>query len=175
MEKSLALLWENFMATLNQSAANRALQILAAVPESSVPYLKSRLKDRLPLSDEEGIELRRLAEDLDTNEVRSQEVLREISAYGPKAHNELRAIIASTTSPEILLRLRTLIEEAQAQSPEQKERRTTQVGLTFQILQKCGTEEARELLRLISEKGIDATDRRAAGRSLSAFQPRPIP
>ncbi len=167
--------------------SQRAIRRLAAAPQSSVAFLKQRLKPDLPRDDR----LRQLIGDLDSDtfEVR-EKASRELAGKGKSIEPVLRQALADKLSPEQRRRVQALLDTFAPPPPEPQPRgpfsRTPEQQRLIRlavVLDRIGTDEALDLLHylvqttelkaMLNDPRVGANAFREAKEALSRLADRP--
>jgi WD40 repeat protein len=130
-----------------------AIQRLTAAPQSSVAFLKQRLKPDLPRDDR----LRQLIADLDSDTFSTrEEASRELAAKGKSIEPALRQALGDKLSPEQRRRVQALLDAIAPPQPKSQRRdplrftpEQQRMVLVVVVLDRIGTDEALDLLQYL--------------------------
>jgi hypothetical protein len=131
----------------------RAIRRLAAAPQSSVAFLKQRLKPDLPRDDR----LRHLIADLDSDTFDIREKASwELAEKGKSIEPALRQALGDTLSPEQRRRVQTLLDAIAPPQPKSQRREPflftpeqQRLIRVVVVLDRIGTNEALDLLHYL--------------------------
>jgi WD40 repeat protein len=155
----LKRLWDE-LADDDARKAFRAICLLAAAPEQSVPYLHDRLK---PGAGPDAKRLAKLIADLDSDEFDTREAaMKELAKAGHDAAPALRKALADSPSAEVRDRVGQLLKRLEAGGLSAGRLRELRA---VEALERAGTAEARALLEALAKGAPDgplAQDARAA-------------
>jgi hypothetical protein len=140
--KELTVLWERLAAD-DAATAYGAMASLAAAPEQSLPLLRERLR---PAPQGDAARIARLVADLDNEkfEVR-QKATQELEQLGDAAAGALRKVLGGQPSLEVRRRAEELLGKLEALTPAR-----LRVSRALELLEQCGTAEARKLLEALA-------------------------
>jgi WD40 repeat protein len=157
--RNLAGLWED-LAGEDARAAYQAVNRLSAMPHKSVPFLKARLR---PWTSD-AQEIAGLLSDLESRHYAvRKKATKALEALGPSAEPALRKALAAPPGLEVRRRLDRLLERLQGpvRSPEELR------GLrAIEVLERIGTPDARQVLKVLAGGAPGARPTREAKRSL---------
>jgi RNA polymerase sigma factor (sigma-70 family) len=139
--------WDT-LAQHDAAAGYRAIQALAADPERSIPFLRTRLKPAPAVPEEH---LKRWIAQLGSDQFAQREkAARELEKQGEAALHSLRQALEERPALEIRRRLEQIIEKAErgewTPSPEQ-----LRIRRALGVLERAGTPEARRVLETLAE------------------------
>jgi WD40 repeat protein len=158
------------LASVDGTAAYRAICRLAETPAQSVPFLRARLKAR-PAPDPRRIA--RLISDLESDKFKvRQKASAELARLGSHAQPALRRALAGKPTLEVRSRIERLlrhIEQSATAGPSQE-----LVGLRIlEALEKAGTAEARQVLAEVAKGDAEARWVREARAALQRLTRMP--
>jgi hypothetical protein len=131
--------------------AYRAIWSLLDNPAAAISLLGRRFPPARPLIDAERV--RTLAADLDSDSFRTRETAtKALADLGPAAAPALREALQHAKSPEAGQRLRQLLDRLKREPTGEDLR----IGRAVQVLELCGTAEARALLHRWAGGDADA-------------------
>jgi WD40 repeat protein len=142
----LKRLWDT-LAAEDAEAGFHAIQVLAADPERSVPYLRSRMAP-VPVVEEER--LKRLIADLESDQFAVRDnASKELEKLGESALQALRKAIEDQPSLETRRRLDSLLEKQEGEEwkPSAERRR---IRRALEVLERIGTAEVRSVLTTVA-------------------------
>jgi WD40 repeat protein len=147
--------------------AYRAIGVLAAVPERSLPLLAARL---LPVSSPDPGRLARLITNLDRDQfaVRDQ-ATRELEGLGELAEAALRKLLAAKPPLEVRRRAEGLLEKLRGPLPFGDRLRSLRA---VEALEHVGTKQARQVLIRLAGGGPEARLTREAKAALQRLARR---
>src|SRR5262249_55496837 len=126
--------------------AHRVLGVLARCPTQTVPFLKEHLR---PAEAPEARRLSRLLSDLDSErfEVR-EKATQDLEALGELVESAIRQTLEGQPSLEVRRRAEALLQrlEGPVTSPE-----SLRLLRAVEVLEHCGTPDARRLLAALAE------------------------
>lgn len=159
-------------AELGGSDAVRAFQAawdLAAAPERTVPFLRTRVRPAQPVGQRRLAEL--IAElDDDSFEIRER-ASHELAVLGPLAEAALRQALARPASLEVRRRLEHLLDVMDpGRNPEQ-----VRLSRAIAALEHAGTPDARALLESLTRGSPEAAITQEAKTSLVRLTRRQLP
>ncbi|HSQ55874.1 MAG TPA: hypothetical protein VLM40_09010, partial [Gemmata sp.] len=158
--RELAALWED-LTRADPQVPYEAIQILAASPERSVPFLASVLH---PVAKIETGKVRKWIADLGSEDFAVREAgSKALSQYGDEIGPELRKALAADPSPEVRRRLQALLA---APWPPVRRKELRAVW----VLELIGTPAARKLLESLANGEPDAALTREARRACSSLR-----
>lgn len=132
-------LWKDLLAD-DAQAAFRALQRLAAAPETTLPFVRERVRPAVAPEPEKWAEWLR---SLDAPAFRDREAaMKELKKVAETIAGELRAARAATTSLEVHERLSKILAMTYPESLESVRR--TRI---LELVEWCGTSDAKALLK----------------------------
>lgn len=153
------------LADADAARAGRALWALAAAPQQAVPYLAKRLS---PASPADPAKVARWIAELDADDYATRErANQELEKLGKQAWPALRKAVEANPSAETRRRLRRLLDQEAALSPEN----LRQVR-AIESLEQMGTPEARQLLERLASGVAEARLTREARASLDRLKRR---
>ena len=159
-EKELALRWEA-LGGRDAARAEEAIWMLVSAAEQSVPYLQQRLRPlRLPTEEQRRALLVRLDSGRPAVRRQAQEELRLL---GGLIRPVLQKVLEGKPSLEVRRRLEELLEDCDrpATSPQRLQR-----WRALEVLERAGSPESRQLLRLLAGGAPESRWTRAARASL---------
>jgi WD40 repeat protein len=163
--KDLESLW-NDLASEDTPRTYQAMWTLATVPKQTVPFLKQQV--RLVAHVDAKRVAQRIAElDSDRFVVREQATA-ELQKLGDAATPTLRKAVQEAPSAEVRRRLEQILDRLEAGAPEQ-----LQALRAVEVLEWCGTPEAREALGTLTKGVTEARLTREAKASLERLAKRP--
>jgi hypothetical protein len=152
-EKALATVWSELAA--DAPKAYQAIWTLGDSPKQAMPFLKERLK---AVEEADPKQIQRLLTDLDSDQFATREdAAKELAQLGERIHPALRKVLDGQPSEEVRTRLKAILEAPAVPSGEML--RTLRA---IQVLERIGTDEAREVLKKL------ATGTAAARETLEA-------
>jgi WD40 repeat protein len=135
--------WEA-LAGRDGAKAYGAVLALAAAPETTVAFLRGRLRP----AKAKGAKLKDLIAGLgDDDFTRREEATRALRQLGPAAEPALRKVYQARPSLEVYVRARGLLDELARRAPSPEELRAMRA---VEALEYCGTAGSRELLEALS-------------------------
>jgi hypothetical protein len=154
-------LWAD-LADGDAAKAFRAINILAALPERSVPFLAARLR---PIQSPDPERLTRLLAGLDSDQfaVRDQ-ATRDLEALGELAEASLRKLLAAKPSLETRRRIADLLHRLSGPLPPGECLRCLRA---LEVLERAGTKEAQRVLQMLANGAPQARLTREAKAALS--------
>ncbi len=145
-EGELKAQWAD-LAGEDAAAGYRAIQVLAADPVRSVPYLRERLRPIVPVDEKR---LRRLIADLNSEQFRvRQKATEELERLGEAALSALRGALDGRPTVETRRRLEGLIEKQERQRWSRSPERLRALR-AMEVLERAGTPEARRVLEALA-------------------------
>lgn len=133
------LLWTELLGS-DAEAAFRALQRLSAAPETTLPFVREQVRPAVAPSPEE---IASWIQSLDAPAFRDREAaMKALKSKSSTIAQELRAARDATPSPEAHERLTKLLAALYPETPESVRR-----SRIVELVEWCGTAEARQLLR----------------------------
>lgn len=150
------------------AAAFRAIQVLAADPARSVPYLRSRLN---PVAQADEKCLQQWIADLDSDQLAVRgKATSELKQAGAAALHAMRKALVDKPTLETRRRLEQLIEKQEREewSPSAEGLRTRRAS---EVLERAGTAEAKDVLTRLASGAPGAwqtLDAKAALQRLAA-------
>lgn len=141
-------LWQALVGN-DVARAHRALAGLAAAPAQALPLLKERFRTLAKPPTAERLARLIAGLDDDSFAVREQ-ATRELAEAGPDAANPLRTVLANKPSPEKKRRIKDLLERL----GKGADLRRLHCQRVFEVLERIGTPEAKELLRDLAGKPL---------------------
>jgi WD40 repeat protein len=139
--------WYEDLAGDDARRAYRAMGALIAAPEQSVPFLREQLCRR----PKEARTIAQLIGDLDSDEFHVREqAQRELAKRGDLTEPALRQALKEHPSPEARRRIQQVLEEMRVQTPSKE---TLQETRAIEVLERIGTAEARQDLRMLTQGG----------------------
>jgi WD40 repeat protein len=185
--EELENLWIDLGAKENGDfMSGRAVRRMAAAPQSSVAFLKQRLKPDLPRDDR----LQRLIANLDSETFAVREkASEELAGMGKSIEPALRRALGDELSPEQRRRVQTLLDAvAPPPPPRQRDRPHTLTAdqqrliRVAVVLDRIGTDDALELLRdlvqttelktMLNNRGVGGMEAREAKEALTRLAER---
>jgi WD40 repeat protein len=151
--KTLPTLWSE----LSEEApkAYQAIWTLGDSPKQAMPFLRERLK---AVEEVDPKQIQRLLADLDSDQFATrEEAAKELAKLGERIHPALRKVLEGQPSEEVRTRLKAILEAPAVPSDE-----TLRTLRAIQVLERIGTDEAREVLKKL------ATGAEAARETLEA-------
>jgi WD40 repeat protein len=168
-DETLEALWAD-LAGDDAARAHRSLWALAADPERAVPLLRQHLRAAAPV-DEKVV--RRLIADLESNDFatreRATEQLRDLDDL---AESIFRQVMAGKPPAETRRRLGQLVAELEGSVGFPEAVRTVRA---VELLERCGTSAARQLLQALAAGAPAARMTREAKAALQRLAVRPAP
>jgi hypothetical protein len=159
--KELATLWTH-LADSDATKAHGAVWALIAGGNTSAGMLKGRLRPA------EGVDPKRLDKllaDLDSDQFALREAaMRELDNLGERAESSLDAALKKRPSPEARRRVEELLGRVLRRELSPERLRQTRAVM---VLEKIGTDEAREGLQSLAQGAADAPLTREAKASLA--------
>lgn len=165
-------LWKA-MAAGDAREAHKAIWTLAAFPETTIPFLKERVR---PVRRTVSEWVDRWIADLDHDEyARREAAARALGRRGMGIEGALRRAIRGDCSPEVRVRVRRLLEALRPpfKATPSEPLRTLRA---IRTLERIRTEEARDVLGMIAKETDSEWERtraRAAMGRLESFRPLP--
>ncbi len=146
-EKILERLWKD-LEKGQASAAYEAMGRLIANPRNTLRCLRKRLQKVPPV---EESRLRQWIAELDSDSFANREAATQaLSRLGPLAASAIRKALAGSPSLELRLRLTALLRPLEGENTRLSAEELAHVR-AIQVLERIGTEEARQLLKLLAE------------------------
>ena len=159
---SLAALWKSLNGN-DAPEAFAALRRLSAAPVSTLPFLRERVKPATAVAKET---ISTLLESLDSPAFAEREkAAAELTRIADKIDVELRAAEKATASPEVRQRLEKILLSLRPDSPESVRR-----SRILEVVEWCGTPDAKALLKEWSAGAPDAALTREAKEALARVQ-----
>jgi WD40 repeat protein len=145
-------LWDQ-LADKDAARAYRAICRLSAAPQQAVPFLKLHLP---LLSEAENRRIQRLLVDLDSAEytVRANAEA-ELAKFGGPALPILSRALAGKPALEVRRRVESLVEDIHKSQPAMLTGERLRYVRGVEVLEHSGTAEAKEILRLLTERASD--------------------
>jgi WD40 repeat protein len=164
--KELKAFWKDLGGS-DAARAYRAIWALAAVPKTTVPWLRERLKPVPWLAPER---LPRLLIDLGHDQFQKrQQAMQELEALGELAEPALRKLLEGGSILEVRRRAELLLDKWEKTPPSAEYLRTLRLTT---LLERIGTAEAQELLRSLAKGAPEARLTQEAQRSLQRLAKR---
>src|SRR5262249_18723512 len=127
--------------------AQRAIRLLARVPDQAVPLIRERL--RTPVGSEQD-QIARLIADLDKDEFAVREkASRELAGLGERAEPALRSAMQNDPSPEARRRIQLLLPNLTGDAWPPSE--VLRIIRVIEVLERIGTDETRRMLERLSK------------------------
>jgi WD40 repeat protein len=156
--KTLATLWSDLSE--EPPRAYQAIWALGDSPKQALPFLKERLK---PVEEVDPKQIRQLLADLDSDQFASREkAAKELAKLGERIHPALRKVLEGQPSEEVRTRLKAILEEPAVPSGE-----TLRTLRAIQVLERIGTDEAREVLKKLAAGAEGARETQEAKETLA--------
>ncbi|HEY7158362.1 MAG TPA: sigma-70 family RNA polymerase sigma factor [Gemmataceae bacterium] len=158
------------LAAADAAAGYRAVQMLAADPERSVPYLRARLHP-VAIADEKR--LKQWIDDLDSEQFTVREkAASELEKLGESALHAMRKTLDERPALETRRRLEQLIEKQEREewSPSPEHLR---IRRALEVLERAGTTEAKDVLTILASGAPGAWLTRDAKAALARLRQRP--
>jgi WD40 repeat protein len=142
------------LASEDPVVALRAMEALATVKPGVVPLFRKRL--RPGLSVRHRARIRRLISDLDDDAFLVREAASaELKRLGGEAESALRKALVGRPSVEVRFRIQDILSTLPSRSPEDPSGALTgeplRIVRAIQLLERIGTDEAKEVLRSLAE------------------------
>jgi hypothetical protein len=156
--KTLATLWSE----LSEEApkAYQAIWTLGDSPKKALPFLKERLK---PVEQVDPKQIQRLLADLDSDQFATREdAAKQLTKLGERIHPALRKVLEGQPSEEVRTRLKAILEEPAVPSGE-----TLRTLRAIQVLERIGTDDAREVLKKLATGAEAARETQEAKDTLA--------
>jgi len=158
------------LATDDVGAGYRAVQMLAADPPRSVPYLRTRLH---PVAIADAKRLKQWIADLDSEKFAVREkAASELEKLGEAALHAMRKTLDERPALETRRRLEQLIEKQERKewspSPER-----LRICRALEVLERAGTAEAKDVLTTLASGAPGAWLTRDAKAALARLVQRP--
>jgi hypothetical protein len=158
----LEALWSDLYSQ-DGARAYRAVWTLTAGARQSVPFLQHKLKPVPPVDPAEQKRIAKLIADLNSDDFETREKAnQELEKAVETVESELRKAQGEQPAPEIRQRLERVLEKLQDPAKVRERLRLVRAN---EVLEKIGTEEARQVLKAIAHGAPDAAltkDSRAA-------------
>jgi WD40 repeat protein len=166
-DEALPRLWDDLISA-DAAVAYRAILQLSAVPQKSVPLLRSKLK---PAPRGDARRIARLIAELDSEDFAVREkATKALEEFGEAAVDELRKVLAGSPSAEVRRRAEGLVEKWGG-TLLSGERLRTQRAL--EALEHAGTAEARRVLEALAGGQPGAALTRGAQGALRRLDGQP--
>jgi WD40 repeat protein len=167
--QELDALW-GALADGDAAKAYRALVALAAAPGQAVPLLRRHLR---PVRAVEAGVLQKLIADLESEQFAVREKAgRELEELDRAAADALRRALDKKLSLEGRQRIRELLKRL---DDEVLSGRRLRAVRAVEVLEHCGTAEARKLLQALADGAPEALLTREARAALQRLKGRPVP
>jgi hypothetical protein len=161
----LSRLWAD-LGSEDAAKADRALWTLVAVPERSVPLLKQQLPPAKP-DPKRAEKLSKLIADLDNEEFAVwDKAATELAKLGLLAEPALRKALTANPSLEVRRRIEALLEELSKNWPGMP----LETWRALAVLERIGSDDARQLLKGLSEGDPDSPLSREASAALQRLR-----
>jgi len=162
-----ALTFWQALSSDDTARANRALAGLAAAPARAIPLIKERF--RAPGNPPSPERLARLITDLDDASFKVRErATRELAEASADVADALRKTLENDPSTETRRRIEALLDRLnKGGNPER-----LRCLRAIEVLERIGTPQARDMLRELAEKDIDAALREEIRASLRRLDAR---
>jgi WD40 repeat protein len=168
-QESVKAQWDS-LAVSDAAAAYRAVQVLVADPERSIPYLAGRLRPQMAVEKER---LARLISELDSDHFNVRErAMAELQQLGDLVMPALKAALVGQPSAEKRHRMERLLEQQVRErwSPSGERLRTLRA---LEVLERAATPEARRVLEALTAGAPQAWLTRDTKSSLTRLSGRP--
>jgi RNA polymerase sigma factor (sigma-70 family) len=168
-DEDLETYWKA-LAAEDAAAGYRAVQMLAADPERSIPYLRTRLH---PVAAADEKRLKQWIADLDSDQFTVREkAASELKKLGAAALHAMREALDEKPALETRRRLEQLIEKQEREewslTPENLRSRRA-----LEVLERAGTPEAKDVLTALASGAPGAWLTRDARAALERLAQRP--
>ncbi|MCZ6691280.1 MAG: hypothetical protein O7H41_16965 [Planctomycetota bacterium] len=161
-------LWSD-LAGEDAGQAYDAIFTLAAAAETTVPFLEDRIS---PASTGDAGRFEELIEKLDSDQFAvREEALGALEKSGASATAALRGALESTLSPEVRTRIRTLLDTLTPPFREFPSEPLRSLR-AIQVLERIGSNDARDLLEALASGSPHALQRREAKAALERLEGR---
>jgi WD40 repeat protein len=162
--EKVAELWSD-LAGDDAGKAYQAINMMAAAPARSLPYLKDHFRPA-PQADPKRVE--KLIADLDSEQFAERDAAaKELAKLGEQIEPDLRRVLKGQPSPEVTKRIESILARLQGQPSGESLRALRAI----QVLEYIGTAEARDLLRKLAD-GAPARQTREAKMVLERMNSR---
>jgi len=160
--------WWSDLAGQDAVKAYLAICRLAAVPEQTVNWLRNHLQ---PAREVPADQLRAAITDIDSTDFSQREAAsKRLASLADRAGPALRAALKGSLSPE----QRRRIEEALASVTAVPPTKTLRDLRAVEVLERIGTQEARDLLEKLAQGAAEARLTREAKASLDRLPRQPM-
>ncbi len=142
---------------------------LSQLPEQTVPFLKQHLR---PVPHVEAAVVAKMVADLDSETFATrQKAVRDLDGLGELAEEALREALKNKPSLELTRRLNELLAPLEAQTPSAERLRALRA---LPILERAGTDEARQVLETLAKGAPGASLTREAAAALARLGKPPL-
>jgi len=144
---SLGRAW-NELSGEDESAAYDALCLLAAHPQTTMPFLNENVR---AIGSNSTDRIDQLIKDLDADSFKVREkASRELAQLGRTAEKALKATLAKTSSAEVKKRIEDLLSKLVGDAPLED---WVRLSRSVELLEMLGTREAKALLEKLASGG----------------------
>jgi len=147
-DKELQTLWDDLKLD-DAARAFRALRTLVRAPQQALPWLNERVQ---PVRDETQ-RIQQLLADLEGNQFAArQQAAAELEKLGDVAEPALRRLLAAKPALEVSQRIEQILKKGEGRHMTPERLRLLRA---IEVLERIGTEPAREVLRRQAQGGAD--------------------
>ncbi|HEY7154819.1 MAG TPA: WD40 repeat domain-containing protein [Gemmataceae bacterium] len=165
-DQQVQSLWRD-LGSEDAATAYEAVETLRRAPAQAVPFLREHVP---PVTAEK---LARLLKDLDSDKfsVRTQ-AMKDVARMGKFAEAPLRELLANRPSLEMRRRAEELLELLANPAASTEHLRALRA---VEVLERAGTETARQALRILADGAAEASLTREAKTALNRLELKPAP